>query len=53
MDLSKQALDAYPKAMQQTGFAENLEQDGNTQMSFIIVEAKKTFYVFRKEPWRN
>ena len=53
MDLSKQALDAYPKAMQQTGFAENLEQDGNTQMSFIIVEAKKIFYVFRKEPWRN
>ena len=48
MDLRKQALDAYPKAMQQTGFAENLEQDGNTQMSFIIVEAKKNILYFSK-----
>ena len=34
--------------MQQIDFAENLEQDGNTQMSFIIVEAKKNILYFSK-----
>ena len=36
----QQELDADPKAMQQTNFTWNLEQDGNTQMFFIDEETK-------------
>ena len=47
MDLSKQQkLDADPKAIQQVNFTGNLERDGNTQMFFIIQEAKDTILDF-------
>ena len=50
IDLSKkQALDADLEAIQQISFTANLDQDGNTTISFIIQEAKKTFYIFYKE----
>ena len=42
-DLSKQqAFDIDPKAIQQIKLIENLEQDGNTTLLFIIGEAKVT-----------
>ena len=34
--------------MQQINFTENLERDGNTQMFFIIEEAKETALDFSK-----
>ena len=43
IDLSKQqALDAYPKAMQQINFTVNLDRVGQTAMYCVIEEAKKT-----------
>ena len=49
IDLSKQqALDANPKAIQQINFTVNLERDGDTQVSFIIEEAKDTTLDFSK-----
>ena len=49
IDLSKQqALDANPKAIQQINFTVNLERDGDTQVSFIIEEAKDTILDFSK-----
>ena len=42
-DLNKeQALDAYPKAMQQINFTANLDRAGQRAMYFIIEEAKET-----------
>ena len=47
IDLSKQqALDAYPKAIQQINFTANLDRNGNRTMFFIIEEAKETVLVF-------
>ena len=45
--LSKQqALDAYPKAIQQTNFTANLDRAGNTKICFIIEETKETAFEF-------
>ena len=47
IDLSKQqALDADPRAIQQTNFTSNIDRDGNTTMLFIIEEAKETLLDF-------
>ena len=49
IDLSKQqALDAYPRAIQQINFTVKLDRNGNTTMFFIIEEAKETFLEFLK-----
>ena len=48
--LSKQqALDAYPKAIQQINWTANLDRDGNTTMLFIIEEVKETILDFSQE----
>ena len=40
VDLSKQqALDADPRAIQQSNFTENLDRAGNTRVYFILEEA--------------
>ena len=45
IDLSKQqALDAYPKAIQKSGFTGNLEEQST--IFFIIEEAKETVLDF-------
>ena len=42
IDLSKQeALDPYPRVIQQINFTANLDRSGNTTMFFIIEEAKE------------
>ena len=47
IDLNKrQALDADPKAIQQTNFTADIVPDGNTTMSFTIEEVKKTYLIF-------
>ena len=47
VDLSKQkALDADPKAIQQTNFTANLYRTGNTRFYFILEEAKETNFEF-------
>ena len=47
IDLSKQqALDADPKAIQQTNFTANLDTAGNTRLYFILEEAKETIFEF-------
>ena len=51
IDLSKQSnkvLDADPKAIQQTNFTGNIEQEGNTTMFFITKEAKENILDFSK-----
>ena len=49
IDLSKQeTIDADPKAIEQIDFTRNLGRDGNTQMFFIIEEAKETVLDFLK-----
>ena len=49
IDLSKQQkLDADPKAIQQINFIGNRDRAGNTQMFFIIKEAKKSFRFFKR-----
>ena len=42
VDLSKQARDADPKAIQQINFTENLDRAGNTRINFILEEPKET-----------
>ena len=44
----QQKLDADPKAIQQINFTGNLKRNGNTQMFFIIEEAKETVLDFSK-----
>ena len=46
VDLSKQALDADPKAIQQINFTANLDRAGNTRIYFILEEAKETVLDF-------
>ena len=41
-------LDADPKAIQQTNFTGNIEQEGNTTMFFITKEAKENILDFSK-----
>ena len=49
ISLSKQqVLDADLKAIQQINFTANLEGDRNTQMFFIIEEAKEPFLDYSK-----
>ena len=46
-DLSKQqALDAYPKVIQQINFTANLDWQGKTLLFLIIKEAKETILDF-------
>ena len=47
VDLSKEALDADPKAIPQINFRANLDRAGNTRIYFIFEEAK--FLCFHKE----
>ena len=47
VDLSKEALDADPKAIQQINFRANLDRAGNTRIYFILEEAK--LLCFHKE----
>ena len=47
IDLSKQlALDADPRAIQQSNFTANLDRTGNTTVFFITEEAKETVLDF-------
>ena len=47
IDLSKrQALDADPRAIQQTNFTANLDKADNTRIYFISEEAKETKFNF-------
>ena len=47
IDLRKQkALDADPRAIQETNFTENLERAGSTTIFFTIGEAKKNMLDF-------
>ena len=47
IDLSKQqALDADSRAIQQISFTANIDRAGDTQMSFILEEAKETILLF-------
>ena len=46
VDLSKQALDADPKVIQQINFTANFERAGNTRIYFILEEAKETVFEF-------
>ena len=47
INLSKQqALDADPKAIQQSNFTANLERAANTTIFFIIEEEKETVLDF-------
>ena len=41
-------LDADPKAIQQTSFTGNIEQEGNTTIFFITEEAKESILDFSK-----
>ena len=49
VDLSKQALDADPRANQQINFTANLDRAGNTRIYFILEEAKETKLDFSQE----
>ena len=47
VDLSKQqALDGYPRAIQQINFTANLDRAGNARVYFILEEAKETMLDF-------
>ena len=47
IDLSKQqALDSYPRAIQQINFTGNLDRGGNATMIFILEKAKETILDF-------
>ena len=47
VDLSKQqALDANPKAIQQTNFTANLDRAGRTRFYYILGKAKETVFEF-------
>ena len=51
IDLSKQqALDADPRAIQQSNFTANLDRDGNKQCSLLLKKQKRLFCTFHKEP---
>ena len=53
IDLSKQqALDPFPKAIQQIDFTGNLNRDRNTTMIFITEEAKETMLDFSQRTVR-
>ena len=52
IDVSKQqALDAYPKAIQQINFTRNVAPEGNTNTAFFSLLEKqvKLFYIFHQE----
>ena len=53
IDLRKQhALDAYPKAIQQTNFTGNLDQAEGVFVFFAFSKKqKKVFWTFHKELW--
>ena len=46
IDLSKQALDADSRAIQQINFTANLDRAGNTRFCFILEEVKETVFEF-------
>ena len=47
IDISRQqALDAYPRAIQQVNFTANLDRAGNTRFYVILEEAKETIFEF-------
>ena len=47
IDLGKQhALEADPRAVQQTNFTANLDRPGNARIYFILEEAKETIFNF-------
>ena len=47
LDISRQqALDAYPRAIQQINFTANLDRAGNTRFYLILEEAKETIFEF-------
>ena len=46
VDLSKQVLDADPRAIQQINFAANLDRAGNTRIYFVLEEARETILDF-------
>ena len=46
VDLSKQVLDADPRAIQQINFAANLDRAGNTRIYFVLEEARETILEF-------
>ena len=45
----QQALDVYPKTIQQINFTANLDRAGSTRFSFILEEAKETVFKFSQE----
>ena len=50
IDLSKQqALDAALRAIQEINFTKNLDRDEGATISFIIEQAKETFWNFSQE----
>ena len=42
----QQALDAYPKAIQQINFTANLDRARNTKFYFILEESRETVFEF-------
>ena len=53
IDLSKQqALDPFPKAIQQIDFTGNLNRDRNTTMVFITEETKESILDFSQRTVR-
>ena len=49
VDLSKQqALDAYPRAIQQINFTANLDRAGNTKSISFLKKQKKLIRIFTK-----
>ena len=47
IDISRQqALDAYPRVIQQINSTANLDRAGNTRFYFILEEAKETIFEF-------
>ena len=47
IDLSKQqALDAYPRAIQQINITANLDRAENTRFCFILEEVKEAIFEF-------
>ena len=47
--IKQQALDAYPRAIQQINPTANLDRAGNTTIFFIIEEVKETIFEFSQE----
>ena len=47
LDISRQqALDAYPRAIQQINFTADLDRAGNARFYLILEEAKETIFEF-------